>query len=557
MTIVHRHPPVRRHQPGARPPRGGLPRVVHWGADLARHGRPASSPADVTGPVAAQPRRAVAPHRAAPRRRRLARHPGVAAHRAGGPAAPRWVVTTVGRRAFARRRATVDDPARVAPARRDRPRPARVAARWPSSSRSTRPVCCGQRHAAQRRGGTVRARRAARRAAGAGGRHRGARPDRPVVPGAVAAAHRCCRTAPTCGPRAAAAPGTTRRCCSWSARAGFGFRHGEVWAVHTAWSGDHEHLVERLPEGAGALRRPRRRRAARPRRGAARRRGRPTRRPRALRALRPTGSTGSRDACTAACARPRGHTTHPPPAGAQHLGGRLLRPRPRPAARPSPTGRRDRRRAVRARRRLVPRPPRRPQPASATGWSSTDVWPDGLAAARRPRQGPRACSSGSGSSRRWSTSTPTSSARTPTGCSAPRGRLAAALAPPARARPRPPRRVRARLTGQISALVGEHAASTTSSGTTTGTCTRPCGRTRPGTDRPAVHAQTAGGLPAARRAARAPPATSRSRPAPAVAARVDLGVLARTDRVWASDCNDALERAADPALDRRCWCPPS
>jgi alpha-galactosidase len=32
---------------------------------------------------------------------------------------------------------------------------------------------------------------------------------------------------------------------------GFGFRSGEVWAVHTAWSGDHEHLVEALPEGAG------------------------------------------------------------------------------------------------------------------------------------------------------------------------------------------------------------------------------------------------------------------------------------------------------------------
>ncbi len=34
--------------------------------------------------------------------------------------------------------------------------------------------------------------------------------------------------------------------------AGFGFRHGEVWSVHVAWSGNHEHLVERLPEGAGA-----------------------------------------------------------------------------------------------------------------------------------------------------------------------------------------------------------------------------------------------------------------------------------------------------------------
>ncbi|SES41978.1 alpha-galactosidase [Pedococcus cremeus] len=32
---------------------------------------------------------------------------------------------------------------------------------------------------------------------------------------------------------------------------GFGFRAGEVWSVHVAWSGGHEHLVERLPEGAG------------------------------------------------------------------------------------------------------------------------------------------------------------------------------------------------------------------------------------------------------------------------------------------------------------------
>lgn len=32
---------------------------------------------------------------------------------------------------------------------------------------------------------------------------------------------------------------------------GFGFRDGEVWAVHLAWSGDQRYLVERLPEGAG------------------------------------------------------------------------------------------------------------------------------------------------------------------------------------------------------------------------------------------------------------------------------------------------------------------
>ena len=32
---------------------------------------------------------------------------------------------------------------------------------------------------------------------------------------------------------------------------GFTTRRGEVWGAHVAWSGDHEHLVERLPEGAG------------------------------------------------------------------------------------------------------------------------------------------------------------------------------------------------------------------------------------------------------------------------------------------------------------------
>ena len=32
---------------------------------------------------------------------------------------------------------------------------------------------------------------------------------------------------------------------------GFGFRRGEVWSTHVAWSGNHTHLVERLPEGTG------------------------------------------------------------------------------------------------------------------------------------------------------------------------------------------------------------------------------------------------------------------------------------------------------------------
>ncbi|MEO6879346.1 MAG: alpha-galactosidase, partial [Mycobacteriaceae bacterium] len=32
---------------------------------------------------------------------------------------------------------------------------------------------------------------------------------------------------------------------------GFGFRSGQVWSTHVAWSGNQVHLVERLPEGAG------------------------------------------------------------------------------------------------------------------------------------------------------------------------------------------------------------------------------------------------------------------------------------------------------------------
>ncbi|MEV4538529.1 alpha-galactosidase [Asanoa sp. NPDC049518] len=33
----------------------------------------------------------------------------------------------------------------------------------------------------------------------------------------------------------------------------FGFGHGEVWTAHLAWSGEQRYLAERLPEGAGAL----------------------------------------------------------------------------------------------------------------------------------------------------------------------------------------------------------------------------------------------------------------------------------------------------------------
>ncbi|MEV4619439.1 alpha-galactosidase [Asanoa sp. NPDC049573] len=35
--------------------------------------------------------------------------------------------------------------------------------------------------------------------------------------------------------------------------ASFGFGHGEVWAAHLAWSGEQRYLAERLPEGAGVF----------------------------------------------------------------------------------------------------------------------------------------------------------------------------------------------------------------------------------------------------------------------------------------------------------------
>ncbi|WP_432164686.1 glycoside hydrolase family 36 N-terminal domain-containing protein [Streptomyces sp. bgisy031] len=34
---------------------------------------------------------------------------------------------------------------------------------------------------------------------------------------------------------------------------GFGFRHGEVWGAHVAWSGASEHYAERLADSCGVL----------------------------------------------------------------------------------------------------------------------------------------------------------------------------------------------------------------------------------------------------------------------------------------------------------------
>ncbi len=62
-----------------------------------------------------------------------------------------------------------------------------------------------------------------------------------------------------------------------------------------------------------------------------------------------------------------------------------------------------------------------------------------------------------------------------------------------------------------------------------------------GSDRPAVHAQTTAFYALLDRLRERHPALEIESCASG-GARVDLGVLARTDRVWTSDCNDALER---------------
>ena len=135
----------------------------------------------------------------------------------------------------------------------------------------------------------------------------------------------------------------------------------------------------RSPSAPAAACAARRRRAAAARRGAARRRASRT---------RARGSTASYGAGLDALSAPLPRATcaarpaapaSPRPVDAQHLGGRLLRPRPGPADARSPTPRPT----VGVERFVLDdgwfrRPARRPGRASATGTSTRSVWPDGL-----------------------------------------------------------------------------------------------------------------------------------------------------------------------------------
>ena len=303
--------------------------------------------------------------------------------------------------------------------------------------------------------------------------------------------------------------------------------------MHAAWSGDHAPLRRAHARGRVPARR---RRAARPGRGRPRRRARPTT-PLLCRLV--VGRRARRGSARASTRHLRGRaprTRTARPVMRQHVGGGLLRPRPRPAADAGRRRRRGRGRAVRPRRRLVPRPPRRHAPGSATGRST-------------PTSGRTACT-------RWSTTctrlgmefglwvepemvNPDSDlARAPPrlGAARPRGALPPAVAPPAGARPRAPGRLRvpARTRStrcsteyDIAYLKWDHNRDLTDAA--------PRRAGRPCTRRPWPFYRLLDELRAAHPGLEIESCASGG-------ARVDLGILARTDRVWASDTNDALER---------------
>ena len=385
----------------------------------------------------------------------------------------------------------------------------------------------------QPRGGALRARRPHPRPPGARRRRRAARLRGPPQPGARAAAQR--RSAPgcTCGRTAVAAPAPTARYVLHAGPAGFGFAAGRVHAVHTAWSGNHVHYAERV-----AHRRVRagRRRAAAARRGPARAATRPTR-ARGSTARTATGSTRSPAASTATCGPGRAPVSAERPVTLNvweavyfdHDRDRLL-------------DLADRAAAVGVERFVLDdgwfgAPPRRPRGPRRLG-------------GRRPRSGPTgctrsstasaswACSSGCGSSRRWSTPTPTSPAPTPSG-SCRRGRSGRSSRGTSRcstsASPRRYAHVKRQIAGAARRV--RHRLHQV------GPQPRPRRGGHADRRRAARRARPdARLLPAARRAARRASRTWRSSPARPAARGSTSAVLERTDRVWVSDNIDPLDR---------------
>ena len=170
----------------------------------------------------------------------------------------------------------------------------------------------------------------------------------------IAAAPPVRASAPTCGRTARAGPARTAPTCCTPARRASASPTGEVFAVHTAWSGNHTHFAERVFTGERVLG------------------GGELLLPGEVR-LRPGESyqgpwlygaygIGLDEVAGRFHRHLRGRpepVSARPPGDAQRVGGGLLRPRPGPAAGAGRAGGRGRRRALRARRRLVRRPPQR------------------------------------------------------------------------------------------------------------------------------------------------------------------------------------------------------
>ena len=320
---------------------------------------------------------------------------------------------------------------------------------------------------------------------------------------------------------------------------GFGFGTGRCGPCTSAWSGDTELWAERSPLGppssaAGELLAPGEIASAAGERYdvAVVRRGRTRRR----------ASTGSPTGCIP-WIRSWSTIDRPRPVvlntwEAVYFDHSLERLEPLIDAR-----RRGRRRAVRARRRLVHSAARDDRRALGDWTVDPAVWPDGLHPLIDARARRRAWSSASGSSPRWSAPTPTLARAHPGLASRParRGRPGAASAcstwrSPARPHTSSSASTRCSPNTRSRYLKWDH-----NRDLLVGLRARADARAVPA-DRP-------------RCAPRTP--ASRSSRAPRAAARIDLGILRRVDRVWTSDTNDPLERQRDPALDRPRWCRPS
>ena len=274
------------------------PVVVHWGATLGDlDDSDLAVLVDATGPAV--------PPSSLDTPTRLSMLPGLAegwsgrpavsgAWAATGTARPQWRITGVTRPAEAAVLVRAGVHRRPAPGQhRDR---AVAAGRPAGAAPDGEP---GHRHLRARLAG-----RPAARAAPGGG---DARLQRACGRTSAAPSGPRCATACGAGRPGTVGPGTTIPFLMMLGVPGFGFRSGEVWAVHLAWSGDKRLWAERQPLGHSLLGV---RRAARARA----RSGWPPAAPTPRRGQSPpgrrTGSTASPPACTPGSGRdgrsPRG-----------------------------------------------------------------------------------------------------------------------------------------------------------------------------------------------------------------------------------------------------------